>query len=156
MCGIAGVVRYDAPGEALEPRARAMQRRLRHRGPDGEGLRALPHAALAATRLALVDLPGGAQPMSDGRYTIVFPDGGGTYRITVRAIGMAPITRDIQRQGDEDRLIADFTMGRTATQLATVQVRATPRADRAWRRWQPAKRIRTSTRSSVPDACGQK
>src|SRR4051812_1438865 len=64
---------------------------------------------------------------ASGRYTIVFPDGGGTYRITVRAIGMAPITRDIQRQGDEDRLIADFTMGRTATQLATVRVRATPR-----------------------------
>ncbi len=65
----------------------------------------------------------------DGRYTIVFPDGGGTYRLTVRAIGMAPVTRDIQRQGDEDRLITDFTMGRTATQLATVQVRATPRGD---------------------------
>src|SRR6476660_2372634 len=44
---------------------------------------------------------------ADGRYTIVFPDGGGTYRITVRAIGMAPVTRDIQRQGDEDRLITD-------------------------------------------------
>src|ERR1700730_15605764 len=63
----------------------------------------------------------------DGRYTIVFPDGGGSYRITVRAIGMAPVTRDIQRQGDEDRLITDFSMGRTATQLATVQVRAAPR-----------------------------
>jgi len=64
---------------------------------------------------------------ADGRYTIVFPDGGGTYRITIRAIGMAPVTRDIQRQGDEDRLIADFIMGRNATQLATVQVRATQR-----------------------------
>ncbi len=63
----------------------------------------------------------------DGRYTIVFPDGGGSYRLTVRAIGMAPVTRDIQRQGDEDRLITDFTMGRTATQLATVQVRAAAR-----------------------------
>src|SRR5712675_3706215 len=64
---------------------------------------------------------------ADGRYTIVFPDGGGSYRLTVRAIGMLPLTRDIQRQGDEDRLITDFTMGRTATQLATVQVRATRR-----------------------------
>ncbi len=44
---------------------------------------------------------------ADGRYTIVFPDGGGTYRITVRAIGMAPVTRNVQRQGDEDRLIWD-------------------------------------------------
>jgi hypothetical protein len=63
----------------------------------------------------------------DGRYTIVFPDGGGSYRLTVRAIGMAPVTRDIQRQGDEDRLITDFNLGRNATQLATVQVRGAAR-----------------------------
>jgi hypothetical protein len=60
---------------------------------------------------------------ADGRYTIVFPDGGGSYRLTVRAIGMEPTTRNIARQGDEDRLITDFTLGRNATQLATVQVR---------------------------------
>jgi hypothetical protein len=66
---------------------------------------------------------------ADGRYTIVFPDGGGSYRITVRAIGMAPVTRDIQRQGDEDRLIVDFDMSRSATTLATVQVRASRRGD---------------------------
>ena len=64
---------------------------------------------------------------ADGRYTIVFPDGGGTYRLTVRALGMAPVTRTISRQGDEDRMITDFDMGRIATQLATVQVRAAPR-----------------------------
>ncbi len=62
---------------------------------------------------------------ADGRYTIVFPDGGGNYQLTVRAIGMEPVTRTVSRQGDEDRLITDVTMGRNATQLATVQVRAT-------------------------------
>src|SRR5438045_9552234 len=61
---------------------------------------------------------------ADGRYTIVFPDGGGSYRLTVRAIGMEPVVRNIARQGDEDRLISDFTMGRAAPQSATVQVRA--------------------------------
>src|SRR5215210_6677156 len=55
----------------------------------------------------------------DGRYTIIFPDGGGTYRLTVRALGMAPVTRNIQRQGDEDRIVTDIEMGRIATQLAT-------------------------------------
>ena len=64
---------------------------------------------------------------SDGRYTIIFPDGGGNYRLTVRALGMAPVTRNVQRQGDEDRIITDIDMGRVATRLATVQVRATPR-----------------------------
>jgi hypothetical protein len=66
---------------------------------------------------------------SEGRYTIVFPDGGGSYRITVRAVGMSPVTRMISRQGDEDRLITDFDMGRIATQLATVNVRAARRGD---------------------------
>jgi Carboxypeptidase regulatory-like domain len=66
---------------------------------------------------------------ADGRYTIVFPDGGGSYRITVRAVGMAPVTRMISRQGDEDRLVTDFDMGRIATQLATVNVRAARRGD---------------------------
>jgi hypothetical protein len=64
---------------------------------------------------------------SDGRYTIVFPDGGGNYRLTVRAVGLSPVTRTISRQGDEDRLIADIDMGRIATELATVRVRAAPR-----------------------------
>ena len=65
----------------------------------------------------------------DGRYTIIFPDGGGNYRLTVRALGMAPVTRNVQRQGDEDRIVTDIDMGRIATQLATVQVRAAPRRD---------------------------
>jgi len=64
---------------------------------------------------------------SDGRYTILFPDGGGSYRLTVRAVGMSPVTRTISRQGDEDRLITDFDMGRFATELATVRVRAQAR-----------------------------
>src|SRR5690242_11073006 len=45
---------------------------------------------------------------ADGRYTIIFPDGGGNYRLTVRAIGMEPVTRTVSRQGDEDRLITDI------------------------------------------------
>src|SRR3954468_22975995 len=64
---------------------------------------------------------------ADGRYTIVFPDGGGNYRLTVRAIGLTPVTRMIARQGDEDRLITDFQMGTIASQLATVRVRANQR-----------------------------
>jgi len=48
-----------------------------------------------------------------------------------------PVSRDIQRQGDEDRLITDFNMGRNATQLATVQVRAGRRGGDPNQRPQP-------------------
>jgi hypothetical protein len=61
---------------------------------------------------------------ADGRYTILFPDGGGSYRLTVRALGMAPVTRNISRQGDEDRIITDFDMGRTASRRSIAASRA--------------------------------
>ncbi len=69
MCGITGAV--PAIDSAL---LRAMTSRLAHRGPDGEDYFHSPHAALGHRRLAIIDLPGGRQPMTsaDGRYTIVF------------------------------------------------------------------------------------
>jgi len=48
---------------------------LRHRGPDGSGiLEAGSHAVLGHSRLAIVDLESGAQPMSsrDGRFSVTF------------------------------------------------------------------------------------
>src|SRR5579871_6006968 len=74
MCGIAGIVDYRVPGAANEGRARALRDALRHRGPDGEGIHLGSHAALAHTRLAVVDRAGGAQPVTspDGRLTLVY------------------------------------------------------------------------------------
>jgi asparagine synthase (glutamine-hydrolysing) len=47
---------------------------IAHRGPDGQDTRLLQHAALGHARLSIIDLAGGAQPMStpDRRLTIVF------------------------------------------------------------------------------------
>ncbi len=59
-----------------------------------------------------------------GRYTIVFPDGGGQYRVTIRFIGMAPSVVAVARQADEDRLVGDVQMSPTAQRLATVNVQA--------------------------------
>lgn len=72
MCGIGGIVRYS-PGDNT-PRLQRMQARLRHRGPDDEGMFTSPHTGLVHTRLALVDPAGGAQPLrsADGRYVLVY------------------------------------------------------------------------------------
>src|SRR3954447_21280534 len=70
MCGIAGVLdtRLECvPG--LQARLGAMERLLRHRGPDGEGRWMHPRGQVgfAHQRLSIIDLsPAGAQPMSDG------------------------------------------------------------------------------------------
>jgi len=60
-----------------------------------------------------------------GQYTILFPDGGGSYRVAVHYIGFAPATFTLARQADEDRLVADVQMSPVATQLGPVVVRST-------------------------------
>src|SRR5687768_9374165 len=63
-----------------------------------------------------------------GQYSIVFPDGGGAYQLRVTYLGMAPFQTTIQRQADEDRLVANVQMSRAqAHELAPVVVRGQPR-----------------------------
>ena len=62
MCGIAG---YTAPGPEARDVLRAMNGALAHRGPDGSGVFVDFGIALGHTRLAIIDLAGGAQPRVD-------------------------------------------------------------------------------------------
>jgi len=61
---------------------------------------------------------------AQGKYTVLFPDGGGQYRVTVRMLGLAPSVVNIARQADEDRLVADARMSTNPTQIQGVTVRA--------------------------------
>lgn len=70
MCGIAGIVSYDAAPEADQ--LLAMTRALSHRGPDDEGLFLDGPVGLGFRRLSIIDLQGGHQPMSAGGATVVF------------------------------------------------------------------------------------
>ena len=63
MCGIAGQIQYNGyrcPPEALL----TVREKLSRRGPDQNGLYTSDHAALMHTRLCVVDLVHGKQPMS--------------------------------------------------------------------------------------------
>jgi asparagine synthase (glutamine-hydrolysing) len=70
MCGIAGIV----GGAPAKPVLEAMLAALEHRGPDDRGLRVGDGVALGMTRLSIIDLVTGRQPMvsDDGAATIVF------------------------------------------------------------------------------------
>jgi asparagine synthase (glutamine-hydrolysing) len=74
MCGICGIV---VPRGGEPPDHRLLQRmmgRMRHRGPDGSGWYRDAGAALGHTRLAIIDVAGGTQPLSneDGTTWISF------------------------------------------------------------------------------------
>ncbi len=63
MCGIAGLIMRD--GQPDHGRLETAARRLRHRGPDDMGVHVEGPAGLVHTRLSIVDLAGGHQPLED-------------------------------------------------------------------------------------------
>ncbi|WP_433800575.1 asparagine synthase (glutamine-hydrolyzing) [Actinomycetospora sp. CA-084318] len=90
MCGIAGCVDFTrdfAEDRAAAADAQAMTDTMACRGPDDEGLWTTRHAALGHRRLAIIDVPGGRQPMTvedpasgETRLAIVYS--GETYNFT--------------------------------------------------------------------------
>lgn len=76
MCGIAGAVSYCCNIENEKNRFLQMQKVLEPRGPDACGAHFTENAALLHTRLAVIDLKNGAQPMqavvNGNRYTVVY------------------------------------------------------------------------------------
>ncbi|MFF3568976.1 asparagine synthase (glutamine-hydrolyzing) [Nocardia jiangxiensis] len=64
MCGIAGWVSFDSDLTQQQRVLDAMTETMACRGPDGRGTFVRTHGALGHRRLAIIDLPGGTQPMS--------------------------------------------------------------------------------------------
>lgn len=74
MCGILGIVRMDGRSISAAALEQSLAK-LAHRGPDDRGLWIDPHdrCALGNTRLAIIDLAGGQQPLAneDGQIRVV-------------------------------------------------------------------------------------
>ena len=70
MCGICGAAWLDADPGLTENALAAMAGRIAHRGPDDSGAYRDRNAALGFRRLAIVDLPGGHQPLSNEDGTV--------------------------------------------------------------------------------------
>src|SRR3989441_550769 len=70
MCGIVGILNFDAREVVDEARLVRMRDSLRHRGPDGQGCLIDGPVGLGHRRLAIVDVMGGQQPMANEDGTV--------------------------------------------------------------------------------------
>jgi len=141
MCGIVALaaskkrVRHDA-SQNREAVRRAMGA-LDRRGPDGEGLWSSPRGdvVLGHTRLAIVDLAGGAQPMAneDGSCVLVF--NGELY-------GHAEIRADLEQRGHRfrSRCDAEIIVHLYEEHGATTEMLAHLRGEFAFVLWDETKR----------------
>lgn len=72
MCGINGIAALSEQSKISEMDVRSMLPALHHRGPDGNGVYLDPNrrVGLGHTRLSIIDLAGGAQPMHNEDKTV--------------------------------------------------------------------------------------
>ncbi|HEV8584849.1 MAG TPA: asparagine synthase (glutamine-hydrolyzing) [Methylomirabilota bacterium] len=101
MCGIAGWVGAGGGRETLD----AMLKALEHRGPDDTGRHLEGAAALGMTRLSIIDLVTGNQPMmsEDGHATLVF--NGEIYNFRDLRAELAARGRRFRTQSDTEVLL---------------------------------------------------
>jgi asparagine synthase (glutamine-hydrolysing) len=99
MCGFLGV--FDPRGGPIEPEPiTEAAGRLAHRGPDDGGFLARDGVALAFRRLAIVDVAGGAQPMSNEDGSVWIAYNGEVYN-------HAELRRELQSRGHVYRTRSD-------------------------------------------------
>src|SRR5436190_17642913 len=74
MCGIAGIANLNGLSAAEHDALSPMVKSLQHRGPDGSGIHFQEMAALGHSRLSIIDVAAGKQPMcnEDGSLWITF------------------------------------------------------------------------------------
>lgn len=121
MCGIAGFYQNNtnflapdfggsSPDNQWRHKLTKMRNSLRHRGPDDENIALFPHAALAHTRLAIRDIQGGRQPMTDsfqGRTaTIVY--NGEIYNTDELRSRLSSLSLDWKTTGDTEVILKGF------------------------------------------------
>ncbi|OUJ01972.1 asparagine synthase (glutamine-hydrolyzing) [Acetobacter cibinongensis] len=71
MCGIGGIAYKPGAPRVGQDVLERMASALLHRGPDGAHYARLPEADLIHTRLSIIDLPGGDQPLKSAAGTLI-------------------------------------------------------------------------------------
>jgi hypothetical protein len=87
-------------------------------GPAGEPISG---ASIRATSLE-TGIERATLSNAQGRYTLVFPQGGGQYQLEISALGLGTVSRPLARIGDEEVLVAEVQMDIDPITLQGVEV----------------------------------
>ncbi|MCX5536644.1 asparagine synthase (glutamine-hydrolyzing) [Streptomyces sp. NBC_00006] len=110
MCGITGWVSFDRDLRASAETLNAMTQTMECRGPDDRGTWIEGPAALGHRRLAIIDLPGGRQPMTvetpDGNVTMVYS--GETYNYTELRAELTALGHEFRTDSDTEVVLHGY------------------------------------------------
>jgi asparagine synthase (glutamine-hydrolysing) len=102
MCGITGWISFDRDLTRERDTLEAMTQTMACRGPDASGMWLDGPAALGHRRLAVIDIEGGAQPMS-----VRTPAGGVTLVYSGEAYNFVELREELRRAGERFETSSD-------------------------------------------------
>ncbi|MCC7494656.1 MAG: asparagine synthase (glutamine-hydrolyzing) [Fimbriimonadaceae bacterium] len=108
MCGIAGLWHWGGQARLAPTVLPAMLRALQHRGPDDAGQEAAGIAALGATRLSIVDLAGGHQPITSRDGQLVVAQNGEIYNYPALHAELAAAGHSFRTRCDTEVLLHGY------------------------------------------------
>lgn len=100
MCGIVGKMFFDGNGLVDRSQIDAMLRPIAHRGPDGQGVYLDGFVGLGHRRLAIIDVDGGPQPMTNEDETVWIVFNGEIYNF-------ASLREDLLKRGHKFKSRSD-------------------------------------------------
>ncbi len=107
MCGFAGVVRED--GRGVQPKMLGrMGAAVRHRGPDGYGFYLGQRVGLVHVRLSVIDLEGGAQPLTNERGDVIVVFNGEIYNYVELRQQLKAMGHQFRTQSDTEVLVHGY------------------------------------------------
>jgi asparagine synthase (glutamine-hydrolysing) len=108
MCGICGIAPADPRAAVETAHLTAMCDSLIHRGPDGSGMMAGPGVGLAMRRLAIIDVDGSPQPLTneDSALSMVF--NGEIYNYRELRARLLALGHQFTTDGDGETIVHGF------------------------------------------------
>jgi asparagine synthase (glutamine-hydrolysing) len=108
MCGITGWVGGDAPLDIRRATTERMIATLTTRGPDDNGVHASPAGAIGMSRLSIIDLAGGHQPIANERGTHWVVQNGEIYNYRQLAAELRAAGHVFATQSDTEVLVHGY------------------------------------------------
>ncbi len=108
MCGIAGILNFDAGNQADLATLRRMCKAIAHRGPDQEGFYEGDGVGLGIRRLSIIDLEGGSQPICNEDKTVQIVFNGEIYNYKELARHLQSKGHHFRTKSDTEVLVHGF------------------------------------------------
>ena len=108
MCGICGQLVFDPAQSVDSELLRQLNSTLRHRGPDSEGYYLKGGVGLAISRLAIIDVAGGQQPISNEDGSIVMVFNGEIYNFRELRAELQDLGHQFKTQSDTEVIVHGY------------------------------------------------